>query len=70
MRSARIPLDPVTLSYFIAGTLHVGLPEKQVLLEENSTGRRLEAELDLLRRENRILKRRVSVELRKKFSTQ
>lgn len=70
VRSARIPADPVTLSYFIAGTLHVGLPEKQGLLEENSTGRRLKAEMDLLRRENRMLKRRVSIEFRKKFSTQ
>ncbi len=69
-RSARLPLDPVVLSYFIARTLQVGLPEKQVLLEENSTARRLEAELDLLRRENEALKHRVAAELRRRFSTQ
>ncbi len=60
--------DPVTLSYYIAGLMEIGLPEKQTLLEESSTSRRLEAELDLLRRELEPLKKRVSNELRKRFS--
>ncbi len=62
--------DPVALSYNIAATLNVGTPEKQVLLEEDSTPKRLEAELDLLRRETESLKQRVSYEFRRRFSRQ
>ena len=70
VREARIPADPLVLSYFIAGILQVGLPEKQALLEEPSVSKRLEAELDLLRREAEALKRRVALELRRRFSRQ
>ena len=60
--------DPVALSYYIAGLIEVRLSEKQTLLEESSASKRLEAELDLLRREVEPLKKRVSNELRKRFS--
>ena len=70
VREARLPSDPVLLSYFIAGTLQVELSEKQALLEELSASRRLGAELDLLRRETDALKRRVARTLRQRFSRQ
>jgi Lon protease-like protein len=69
-RTARMPSDPVALSYFIAGLLQIGLQEKQGLLEEGSASKRLEAELELLRREAEGLERRVAAELRKGFSRQ
>lgn len=69
-REARMPSDPTALSYYIAGMLQVELHEKQGLLEEPSSSKRLEAELDLLRRQAEELKRRVSLELRRRFSRQ
>ncbi|MCH7786150.1 MAG: LON peptidase substrate-binding domain-containing protein [Chloroflexi bacterium] len=70
IRESRLPSDPTTLSYFIAGMLQAQLPDKQALLEESTTSKRLESELDLLRRENEVLKRQVSRELRGKFGRQ
>ena len=70
IRETRVPSDPLALSYFIAGMLQVELPEKQALLEQGSASRRLEAELDLLRREAEILTPRVNRELRSRFSRQ
>ena len=63
IREATVPSDPVALSYFIARVLQIGLQEKQALLEEASASKRLETELDLLRRETEGLKRRVAREL-------
>ncbi len=60
----------MALSYYIAGLLPVGPPEKQALLEEPTVSKRLEAELDLLRREVEPMKRRVASELRSKYSRQ
>lgn len=70
VREAALPTDPLALSYHIGGLLQVGLPEKQALLEESSSSKRLEAELDLLRREAEELKPRVALELRQRFSRQ
>ena len=70
VRDARSPSDPTELSYFIAGTLQVGLQEKQSILEEDSVAKRLELELDLLRRESEGMKRRVARELRQRFGRQ
>jgi Lon protease-like protein len=47
------PSDPVRLSYWVASTLHVHPRERQQLLEMDDVAGRLQAELDLLRRENR-----------------
>ena len=69
-REARAPVEPSALSYFIAGILQIGLPEKQALLEELSAARRLEGELDLLRRESETLKERVKGGLLQKFGRQ
>lgn len=70
VRESRLPSDPTTLSYFIAGMLQAQLPDKQALLEASTTSKRLESELDLLRRESEVLKRQVSRELRSKFGRQ
>ena len=70
VREPRMPKAPVALSYFIAGILQVTLAEKQTLLEEPSTPKRLEAELDLLRREAEGLKIGVARELRRRYGRQ
>ena len=70
VRESRLPDDPLDLSYFIGGMLQASLPEKQALLEEPSTSRRLEAELDLLRREGDELRQQVTQQLRSRFSRQ
>ncbi len=43
--------DPVLVSYVVAAAMHLDLPEKQELLAEPDTTRRLRRELSLLRRE-------------------
>ena len=67
---AKLVSHPVSLSYFIAGILYADVKEKQALLEESSPSKRLELELDLLRRETDVLKQRVASELRSRFSRQ
>lgn len=70
-REVAMPSDPARLSYFIGTLLQIGVAEKQVLLEEASAARRLEAELDLLRRESEALRKRVVQELAyRRFSRQ
>ena len=70
IREARVPSDPVALSYHVARVLMVGFPEKQALLEEASTSSRLEAGLRLLRREEEGLRKRVAQEMGKRYSRQ
>lgn len=50
------PMEPELLSYLIAGTLTLQLPQKQALLEYPQTDERLRAELALLRREISLLR--------------
>jgi Lon protease-like protein len=50
------PMEPELLSYLIAGTLTLQVPQKQVLLECARTDERLRAELALLRRELTLLR--------------
>jgi Lon protease-like protein len=50
------PMEPELLSYLIAGTLTLQVPQKQVLLECPRTDERLRAELALLRRELTLLR--------------
>ena len=65
VRQAEMPEDPVALSYFVPGLLDVDPLEKQHLLEEPSPSRRLSAELQLLRRESELVRRRVEHRLGK-----
>jgi Lon protease-like protein len=50
-----VPTDPRVLSYLVAAAAVLDLPERQALLEQPTTTDRLQAELDLLRRETRLL---------------
>jgi uncharacterized protein len=50
-----VPTDPRVLSYLVAAAAVLELPERQSLLEMPTTSERLVAELDLLRREIRLL---------------
>lgn len=50
------PMEPELLSYLIAGTLTLQVPQKQALLECQRTDERLRAELALLRREIALLR--------------
>jgi Lon protease-like protein len=53
------PMDPELLSYLVAGTLTLQLPQKQALLQYSRTDQRLRAELALLRRELTLLREMV-----------
>jgi len=53
------PMDPELLSYLVAGTLTLQLPQKQALLQYSRTDERLRAELALLRRELTLLREMV-----------
>jgi uncharacterized protein len=51
------PMDPVRLSYYVAGALIVGRGPKQRLLEARDAAARLRLEAELLARENGLLSR-------------
>ena len=55
LKPIRLPDDPVAASYAVGGVLQVELIRKQQLLEIPEASRRLRAELELLRRETRLL---------------
>jgi len=55
LKPIRLPDDPVAASYAVAGVLQVELVRKQQLLELPDAATRLRAELELLRREVRLL---------------
>jgi uncharacterized protein len=51
-----LPADPVLLSFAVAATMVIDLPERQGLLDEADTMRRLSAERALLARETAMLR--------------
>ncbi len=55
LTSARLPEDPVLLSWTIASGLMVELPRKQALLEESRVGWRLRRELAMIQSETLLL---------------
>ncbi len=55
LKPIQLPDDPVAASYAVAGLLQVELSRKQRLLEQPDAASRLGAELELLRREIRLL---------------
>jgi Lon protease-like protein len=55
LKPIRLPDDPLAASYAVAGVLQIELTRKQQLLELPDAATRLGAELDLLRREVRLL---------------
>lgn len=52
----RIPSDPSELAYLAAAAVQVEIPEQQRLLELDSTGRRVEATLRMVRRETCLMR--------------
>lgn len=55
LKPIRLPDDPLAASYAVGGVLQIELTRKQQLLELPDAATRLSAELDLLRREARLL---------------
>jgi uncharacterized protein len=55
LRPIELPDNPAAASYAVAGLLQVELTRKQRLLEQPDASARLGAELELLRRETRLL---------------
>ena len=55
LKPIRLPDDPTAASYAVGGVLQIELTRKQQLLELPDAATRLGAELDLLRREARLL---------------
>jgi uncharacterized protein len=55
LKPIQLPDDPLAASYAVAGVLQIELSRKQQLLEQPDGASRLEAELNLLRREARLL---------------
>jgi Lon protease-like protein len=55
LKPIRLPDDPLAASYAVGGVLQIELNRKQQLLELPDAASRLRAELDLLRRESRLL---------------
>ena len=55
LKPIKLPDDPVAASYAVGGVLQVELTRKQQLLELPDAASRLRAELELLRRETRLL---------------
>lgn len=55
LKPIRLPDDPLAASYAVGGVLQIELSRKQQLLELPDAESRLRAELDLLRRESRLL---------------
>jgi uncharacterized protein len=53
---APLPTDPTALSYRVAATVVMDLADRQALLAAPDTARRLSLELDLLRREDGLLR--------------
>ena len=65
-----VPSDPVALSYHIAETMRVDLSDKQRLLETASVASRLRAELEMLKRDSRSLRRQMVWKITSRFSRQ
>ena len=70
VREAKMPGDPVALSYFVAGLLQADLPQKQALLEEPSTAVRLQTALQVLDSEAEELRKGMAQQMRRKISRQ
>ncbi len=70
VRQTRLPTGQAALSYHIAGTLQTDLGDKQWLLEQESAASRLQAELDILKRDSPALRQQMVWEILSRFSRQ
>ena len=68
LREAQMPEDPVALSFFVAAMVQVGLPEKQALLEEPSTEKRLQMGRQIMDKEAVVLREQVERALLRRIS--
>lgn len=66
----KVPSDPAHLSYHIAGKVQMDLSDKQSLLEQESAEQRLAAEIDMLKRNSRVLRQQMAWQLLSRFSRQ
>lgn len=66
----KVPSDPAHLSYHIASRVQMDLSDKQRLLEQESAERRLSAEIDMLKRNARVLRQQMTWQLLNRFSRQ
>lgn len=70
VNNIRLPDDLTDLTYYVGDTLQVDARTKQVLLEQASTAERLETISEILGKLIPQMKKRVSEELRGRFSAQ
>ena len=70
VRDTRTPSDPAHLSYHIANKVQMDMSEKQSLLERESAERRLAAEVEMLKRNARVLRQQMTWQLLSRFSRQ
>ena len=70
VRATRVPSDPAHLSYHIAGKIQMDLSDRQRLLEQESAQQRLSAEIDLMKRNTRVLRQQMAWQLLSRFSRQ
>ena len=66
----KVPADPAHLSYHIAGKMQMDLSDRQRLLEQESAQQRLSAEIDLMKRNARVLRQQMTWQLLSRFSRQ
>ncbi len=70
VKRTKVPSDPTALSYHIADKVQMELSDKQRLLEQESTERRLGAEIDILKRRSRVIRQQMTWQLLSRFSRQ
>ena len=70
VRETRVPSDPARLSYHIASRAQIDIADKQRLLERESAEERLSAEIDMLKRNARVLRQQMTWQLLSRFSRQ
>ena len=66
----RVPTDPARLSYHIASKIQMDLSDRQRLLEQDFAEQRLAAEIDLMKRNARLLRQQMTWQLLSRFSRQ
>ena len=66
----RVPTDPARLSYHIASKIQMELSDRQRMLEQENAEQRLAAEIDLMKRNSRLLRQQMTWQLLSRFSRQ
>ena len=66
----KVPADPARLSYHIAGKMQMDLADSQRLLEEETAEERLAAEIEMLKKNSRVLRQQMTWQILSRFSRQ